>query len=195
MPQQTANNYLAVLVALLTITGTAIPFVVTTLYNQLFNKPALDIQGYFVHSKAIFHLVNDGITPATNISIKITSDSKIINLTNLDNFEKFKIVFPNNTNSFLNIHETRMINDNLLIVFIPKLVNGKGSTFSMLTSFATDNDKSDLSSEQVEALVRYDQGSILKRDLLNSGSEGNYIERIVKITHSLSFFYSSNSCC
>src|ERR1044072_3138417 len=106
----------------------------------------------------LFFTVNDGITPATNISIKITTDSKIINLTNLDNFEKFKIVFPNNTNTFLDINETRTINANLLMVLIPKLVSGKGSDFSMLTSFAIINDKYDLSNEQIQASVRYDQG-------------------------------------
>jgi hypothetical protein len=151
---------------MITLIGSVFPFLINALYDFFFNKPALDIiiQPYsssaFIDFASI-DIINNGMTAATNVSIKIDAPTKIINITNLKSFDNFTILFPKINDSILQVKETLTINNNTVILYIPKLIPGSGSSITLMTFIDTSSLKDINSFYRNPDLVsaKYDQGS------------------------------------
>lgn len=99
MAEPSTKGYLTLIIAIITIVGSSFPFVVSTLYTQIFNKPSLYSEIHLLDRTQLVYIENTGMASATNVSIKLDATVKISNITNLQSIEKFNIVFPKLQNS------------------------------------------------------------------------------------------------
>jgi uncharacterized membrane protein (DUF106 family) len=120
---------------------------ISTFFNEIFNKPALQID-IVPNNQDEFEtdivIKNNGKVMATNVTMVIVSQNIIDNYSNFTT-EKIKI---------------KKINDNILKVTIPKIVQGGGSLVSI--KLITNNTVMPDIYEKYGIFLVYDQGSIYK---------------------------------
>ncbi len=147
-----------ILVAIVGIVAAIAPFLITTIYNQIYSKPNVildiipNIEGNGQRTR--FDIRNIGVVPATNLSLLIDSPKKIMTVTNI--FSTSHLSLPDFNNTILHSNIPMTINERFLEIKAAKLVHGGGSDILIETLI---DSKTNQSYEDYRASLIYDQGS------------------------------------
>ena len=142
------GSVVPIIVAIIGVSGFIIPVFSTPIINQ--NKPNvnIDIGTQLENGKEIIDVTNTGTVPATNLSLIVTANNKIINnITNLFSTVNVTLAVPG-PDSLLEIGRLKPINGSFVELHVKKFVNGygsiiklaigaKGTTLSDYTVYAT----------------------------------------------------------
>lgn len=104
-------------------------------------------------TESILSIANYGTAPATNMSIIISAPKGILNITNL--FSTAEVILPVHGNIVLKPGSTQTINQPVLEIQTPRLVQGFGSNITLAAFFNH--------SESVKINAVFDQGSVRAR--------------------------------
>lgn len=146
-----------IIVAIIGISGVIVPSLSTPLINQIYNKPSLKID-IISESKnktaTTVNLTNTGTMPATNLSLILTANNKIINdITNLLSTVNVTLANPG-SHSLLKINGPMAHPKSSFVeLHVKKFVNGDGSVIKLAVGAKDAIDKN------YTAYATYDQGS------------------------------------
>ncbi len=146
-----------IIVAIIGISGVIVPSLSTPLINQIYNKPNLKID-IISESKnktaTTVNLTNTGTMPATNLSLILTANNKIINdITNLLSTVNVTLAIPG-SHSLLKINGPMAHPKSSFVeLHVKKFVNGDGSIIKLAVGAKDAIDKN------YTAYATYDQGS------------------------------------
>jgi hypothetical protein len=144
-----------VIVAIIGVSGVIIPVISTPLVNQIYNKPDLkiDIPSELENGKQIITLTNSGTMPASNLSLILTANNKIINnITNVFSTVNVTLATPK-SHSLLEINSPTQINSRLVELHLKNFVNDGGSLVKLAVG------AKDTTTQDYVAYATYDQGS------------------------------------
>jgi hypothetical protein len=111
-----------VIVAIIGVSGVILPAFSTTLINQIYNKPNLEIDISRL-SESVIGKQNSGTIPATNLSLIIDANNKISNdITNVFSTVNVTLVTPG-FHSLLAINHPEPIGDYFAQLHVKKFVN------------------------------------------------------------------------
>lgn len=123
-----------ILVALIGVTAAAIPLLLDTIINQVYNRPNVNIEitpfavnGY---QKATIVLTNTGVSTANNVSVLIQAPKEILNLT--DKWSTTSVILTT-ANKTLELNVPAQTNKSLIELSIQKFVFGSGSNITLET--------------------------------------------------------------
>jgi hypothetical protein len=140
-----------IIVAIIGISGVVIP----TFSTQIYNKPSLniDIPNELENGTQIIELSNNGTVPATNLSLVLTANNKIINnITNLLSTINVNLVSPGPP-SLLEINHLKPINASVVTLHVDKFVSGIGSVIKLAVG------AKGVTYKDYTVYMAYDQGS------------------------------------
>jgi hypothetical protein len=155
-----------IVVAIIGISGVIIPVFSTPIINQIYNKPNIDIgiPSELENGKQIIILSNIGAMPATNLSIILTANYKIINsITNLFSTVDVTLVTPEPP-SLLRINDLKQVDGPFVKLHVKSFVNGGGSIIKLGVGANTTY-------KDYTVYVTYDQGSNKR----NGGEQGSFL--------------------
>lgn len=148
------SNTASILVAILGIIGILAPSIFS---NYLFNRSDVDITIYADNNlnQSTLTLTNDGLGPATNISLLVIRNQyNFTSITYDKGTADISFYVLNDSNKYLQLKNPITFNSSFFKIIIQKLVAGLGSTISIKLKLSGEQEKSDYN-----VFLTYDQGS------------------------------------
>jgi hypothetical protein len=157
-----------IVVAFVGVTAAAAPVLVSSLFSRLTNEPEVEIEINTRNEGATVTLRNEGVAPATNLTLVVYAPEKIA-------------ISSNYTRYTVEVSPVK-IDDERLEAYLPKLVQGSGSivTLDIILENQTVVD-------YYVAYVTYDQGSLMK----DSSQPSDYFSLfLISLTFGFIVFYA-----
>jgi hypothetical protein len=154
----------AILSVMGTIAAASIPILLTSYSSHISNKP--DVSVNVIPNadrdgrKALILVVNDGSSAATNMSLTIEANKKIISITN--EFTSTSVTISGFNKTLFAMHTSRNINQPSIILNIARFVPGSGSIIKLVTFIDA---KQDQFYYNYNVSAAYDQGSVMGKVL------------------------------